>query len=161
MTNQPLVCRLRKKMHGRAAPLPTAGEVELENISGETLEIEVQTSPLQYLNLVVTNGEGKVVSEWHYGHGFSPLAEPFVFRLQSGEKHSFPVSLLGNVPPQKQQAGQYLVQAVFETKGFKAESEPLPIHLRPQSDEREPAPGVLPSSSPPSIPNDSSTPNVA
>ncbi len=37
-----LACRLRKKTVGRAATSPTACEIELENVSGEVVEIEFE-----------------------------------------------------------------------------------------------------------------------
>src|SRR4051812_40233124 len=92
-----LVCRLRRKP-GRS---PTAGEVELENTSPGVVELEVRSSPLQYLNLVITGPSGEVVSDWFYGELFSPLAEPYAFRLAPGEKFTANVSLLGNVPQEK------------------------------------------------------------
>ena len=49
----PLACRLRPRV-GRQGPSPTSGEVELENVLGEPVEIEVDMHPLQYLTLAVT-----------------------------------------------------------------------------------------------------------
>src|SRR5713101_5850008 len=91
-----LACRLRRRQL-RREPSPIAGEVELENTSTDTLEIEVRTSPLQYLNLIVTDAAGNVISDSFYGDLFSPLAEPYTLRLRPGEKMAGPVSLLGNV----------------------------------------------------------------
>jgi hypothetical protein len=123
-----LACRLRPRQ-SRRGPSAIAGEIELENTSASALEIEVRTSPLQYLNLVVTDAAGKVVSDSFYGDLFSPLAEPYTLRLQLGEKFTAPVSLMGNVPQEKQQPGTYTVQAVFEYGGLKAISEPLRVQL--------------------------------
>src|SRR4051794_9240223 len=83
-----LACRLRMKTEGRAAQSPLGGEVELENLTSAVLDIEVPMSPLQYLDLVVTDASGKVVSAWRYGDCFSPLDEPYVLRLRPGEKYS-------------------------------------------------------------------------
>jgi hypothetical protein len=101
----------------------------LENTSPDLLEIEVRTSPLQYLNLIVTDAAGKVVSDSVYGDLFSPLAEPYTLRLQPGEKFTAPVSLLGNVPEEKRQPGEYTVQAVYEYGGLRVVSELLQVQL--------------------------------
>ena len=127
-THAGLACRLRLRQRQRG-PSASAGEIELENISSKVLEIEVQTSPLQYLNLVVTDAAGKVLSDSFYGDLFSPLAEPYTLRLQPGEKFSAPVSLLGNVPEEKRQAGEYTVQPVYQYGGLRAVSEPLRVQL--------------------------------
>jgi hypothetical protein len=123
-----LVCRLTKRTSSRG-PSPTAGEVELENISTVPLEVEVNSSPLQYLDLTVINATGEVVSERFYGDLFSPLVCPYTLRLEPGERYTGPVWLLGNVPKDKQLPGTYHVQAVFEYEGLRAISEPLAIEV--------------------------------
>jgi hypothetical protein len=122
----PLVCRLRHRQVRRGYS-GTAGELELENISGTVLDIVVRTSPLQYLDLVVTDTSGKVVSESYYGDLFSPLEEPYTLRLAPGQKYTGPVGFLGNVPPQRHLPGQYTAQAVYQYQGIRAVSEPLPF----------------------------------
>jgi len=126
-----IVCRLRKRAQGRAAASSLAGEIELENVSGDVLEIEVETSPLQYLDLIVIDAAGEMLSGWRYSECFSPLELPYTLRLSPGEKHSAPVSLLGNVPHEKRMPGVYLIQAVFEYKGTKAVSEVFRLDYRP------------------------------
>jgi hypothetical protein len=123
-----LACRLRPRER-RRGPSPIAGEVELENTSSEVVEIEVRTSPLQYLDLVVTDAAGNVLSDSFYGDLFSPLAEPYLLRLQPGERFTAPVSLLGNVPEGKWHPGEYTVQAVYDYRGVRAVSEPLQVQL--------------------------------
>jgi hypothetical protein len=125
-----LICRLRKKTQGRLANSSTAGEVELENASSDVLEIEFRMSRLQYLNLIVTDARGQVVSEGHYGDIFSPMAESYTWRLQPGEKYIGPVSLLGTVPEEKIEPGEYTVQAVYEYKDLRAVSEPFRVELK-------------------------------
>src|SRR5690349_17088038 len=70
----PLACRLRVKQgeEGRRPQPPGSGEVELENVSSTPIQIELQMSPLQYLNLIVKDPAGNVISEGHYGDRFSP-----------------------------------------------------------------------------------------
>ena len=69
---QPLACRLRRKeMTGRQGPVANRGEVELENQSTAPLEISYQMTVLQYLNLMVTDANGRVVSEGHFGDRFA------------------------------------------------------------------------------------------
>jgi hypothetical protein len=102
-----------------------AGEVELENVSSAPVDIELEMSPFQHLNLVVTDSQGEVVSEGHYGNRFSPLAEKYTWRLQPGQKYTNNVSLLGTVPELKRRAGTYTVRAVYQYKTLNAVSEPL------------------------------------
>src|SRR5262249_55543302 len=95
-----LACRLRKRQpqDGGRRPSSTAGEVELENQTDTPIELELQRSPFQFLNLIVRDVGGAVVSEGFYGNLFSPVEVPYQFRLQPGEIYVGPVSLLGNVP---------------------------------------------------------------
>jgi hypothetical protein len=122
-----LACRLRKRQphNGRRRVSSTAGEVELENKADAPIEIELQMSPFQYLNLIVRDASGSVVSEGFYGNLFSPVEVPYTLRLQPGETYVGPVSLLGNVPLEKQRAGRYTVQAIYTYKDLRAVSEPL------------------------------------
>jgi hypothetical protein len=101
----------------------------LENISSKVLEIEVRSSPLQYLDLVVTDSSGTVVSDSFYGDLFSPLSEAYTLRLQPGEKFTAPVSLMGNVPEERRRPGEYTVRAVYEANGLKAGSDLLRVRL--------------------------------
>jgi hypothetical protein len=103
--------------------------VELENVSGGAVEIEVWMHPLQYLDLIVTNGDGAIVSARPYGYVFSPRETPYTLRIGPGEKYTHPVSLLGNVPEEKWLPGTYTVRAVYEYNGLKAVSEPLEVRL--------------------------------
>jgi hypothetical protein len=86
-------------------------------------------SPLQYLNLVVKDVAGSIVSKGHYGNRFSPLAEAYTFRLDPGRKYVQNVSLLGTVPESKQLPGRYSVQAIYQAGGLTAVSAPLEIDL--------------------------------
>src|SRR5262245_23797130 len=122
---QRLVCRLRKKTQGRAALSPLAAEVELESCAGTPLDILVQCSLWQYLDLVVEDADGRTVSEWHYGNIFSPLEHPYTLRIGPAEKRAANVLLLANVPEEARRPGRYSVRAVFAYDGLRAESEPL------------------------------------
>jgi hypothetical protein len=124
-----LVCHLRHKTQGRSARSPLAGEVELENTSSEVLEIPVKIAPLQYLNLSVSNAEGRVISEGHHGDRFSPVEQPYIWRLAPGETYRANVSLLGTVAPEKQQPGSHTIRAVYEVGTLCAVSAPLLLHL--------------------------------
>ena len=127
-TRASLVCRLRHRI-GKRGPSPTAGEVEIENVSGEVVEIEVPMHPLQYLDLVITDGAGQCIPAPPYGDIFSPCEIPYILRLAPGEKYTHNVFLLGNVPEEKQLPGRYTVLAVYEYDGLRAVSEPLPVEL--------------------------------
>lgn len=78
---------------------------------------------------MVTDSEGTVVSKRHYADIFSPPGEICTLRLAPGEKYTHNVSLLGNVPVVKRQPGYYTIRAVYEYRGLRATSEPLPLHL--------------------------------
>jgi hypothetical protein len=127
-----LACRLRKKTTGRAAAMPSAGEVELVNVSDRAVEIEITIAPLQYLDLLVRGPDGTMLSDFHYGNLFSPVEKPYFLRLGPGETYTRPVSLLGNVTDEKNLLpGRYTVQAVYEYDALKAVSEPLQFELAP------------------------------
>jgi len=123
-----IACRLRHRV-GRRGSSPTAGEVEIENISPAVIEIEVGMHPLQYLDLVIKNATGKIVPGAPYGHLFSPRDVPYILRLAPGEKYTHNVSLLGTVAESDQLPGVYSVQAVYEYNGMKAISAPLTVEL--------------------------------
>ncbi len=128
-TDQPrLVCRIRRRQLRRGSS-PTAGEIELQNVSPDVVEIVLHSSPLQYLNLIVTDSTGTVVSDSFYGDLFSPLEEAYVLRLQPGETLTRPVSLVGNVSKAKQLPGRYTVRAVYEYEDLKAVSESFDVQL--------------------------------
>jgi hypothetical protein len=93
-------------------------------------EIEADRHPLQYLNLVVTDATGSVLSEGHYGDIFSPRGRIDTLRLAPGAKYHHLVSLLETVPQEKQVPGRYTVQAVYEYNGLTVVSEPLAVELR-------------------------------
>ena len=123
-----LACRLRHRL-GRRRPSPAAGEVEIENISRDVVEIEVTMHPLQHLRLEVTNALGHPVPAAPYGHLFSPREAPSLLRLAPGEKYTHPVSLLGTIPEEQQSPGTYTVRAVYEHNGVEAVSQPLQVHI--------------------------------
>jgi len=123
-----LICRLRHKPLRRGSS-PTAGEVELENSSSSAIEIETDMHPLQYLNIVVTDPRGSVLSEGHYGDIFSPLGRIDTLHLGPGEKYCHNVSLLGTLPQEKRLPGAYTVSAVYKYKGLRVVSEPLQVQL--------------------------------
>jgi hypothetical protein len=127
-TRAALACRLRHRA-GRRGPSPAAGEVELENVSGEPVEIEVTMHPLQHLDLVVRDASGVAVPAAPYGHLFSPREVPYTLRLAPGEKYVHNVSLLGTLPEGEPPPGRYQVHAVYEYRGLRAVSEPLWVEL--------------------------------
>lgn len=125
---QPLACRLgRKAMTGRTGPVAHMGEVELENLSATPVEIVYRMTALQYLNLVVTTLDGRVVSEGHFGDRFAPTLEPLVLRLEPGETFTANVHLFATVRCEPIPPGTYIVQAVYECNNFRAVSEPVPV----------------------------------
>jgi hypothetical protein len=128
-TQAALVCRLRHKQLSRAKT-ELAGEVELENTSADVVDIKIHMHPLEHLNLVVTDVDGKVVSSGHYGDIFSPVGETRSFRLAPGAKFIHNVCLLETVPQEKRKPGRYQVQAVYQAQGLTASSAPLEIELR-------------------------------
>jgi hypothetical protein len=105
------------------------GEVELENISSLPLEITYRMTPLQYLNLIVTDRAGRVVSEGRFGDRFAPTRESFVLRLPPGGKFTASVHLLVTLPQVPVPAGTYTVQAVYEYSGVRAVSEAVQVNV--------------------------------
>jgi hypothetical protein len=105
------------------------GELELVNRSSEVIEIEHQMSPLQYLELIVTNAEGQVVSEGHYSDRLSPSLNPPPVRLLPGEKYVAVVPLLATVPKERRQSGAYSVRAIFAYGGQQVSSEAVRVEL--------------------------------
>src|ERR1700693_1476228 len=92
-----LICRLRHRV-GRGGPSPTAGEVEVDKATNETSDINYDSPPLQYFDLVVFDSGGAAVSTRPYSNVFSPLGGTSTLRLAPGEKYTHNVSLMGNVP---------------------------------------------------------------
>ena len=125
---QPLACRLtRKETTGRAGPLAYMVEVELENRSATRMEIVYRMTALQYLNLVVTTLDGRVVSEGHFGDRFAPTLKPLVLQLEPSEKFTATVHLFATVRREPIPPGIYIVQAVYEYNGFRAISDPVMV----------------------------------
>jgi hypothetical protein len=112
---------------GPSAAVPNMGEVELENVSAKPLEIVYRMTALQYLNLVVTTPDGRVVSEGHFGDRFAPTLAPMALRLEPGDKFRANVHLFATVHCEPIPPGRYLVQAVYDCNGFRAVSEPVPV----------------------------------
>jgi hypothetical protein len=123
-----IACRLRPRP-GRRGPSPTAGEVEIEKVSPETITIAVTMHPLQYLDLVITDAAGDLVPAAPYGHPFSPRESPWGLRLGPGEKYLHNVSLLGTIPPETQVPGTYTVRAVYTYGGLRTVSEPVQVEI--------------------------------
>jgi hypothetical protein len=125
---QLLACRLRRKeVIGRRGPLENMAEVELENVSAGPLEISYQMTALQYLNLVVTDAAGRVVSEGHFGDRFAPTLEPQILRLEAGARFTADVSLFATLRQWPVPSGTYAVRAVYEYNGSRAVSEPVEV----------------------------------
>jgi hypothetical protein len=78
---------------------------------------------LQYLNLVVTDADGRVVAEGLFGGRSASTLEPQVLRLGPGEKFTANVHLFATVRGEPIPPGTYRVQAVYEYNGFRAVSE--------------------------------------
>jgi hypothetical protein len=114
--------------------------VEIENVSGEAIEIEWTMHPLQYLNLVITDAAGRPVPVPPYGWIFSPYSiHPQLFRLGPGEKYTHVVGLLGHPPKGQHPPGTYTVRAIYEYKGLRAVSEPLQVVIPGKEANGEPA----------------------
>jgi hypothetical protein len=125
---QPLACRLRhKEIFGRHGQVAYMGEVELENMTSNPLEISYRMTALQYLNLVVTDSQGNILSEGHFGDRFAPTLEPQVLRLGPGEKFTTNVHLFATVPCDPIPPGTYRIQAMYEYNGFRAVSDPVEV----------------------------------
>src|SRR5262249_18346428 len=127
-SSQPLACRLRRKeVKGRQGPEPNMGEVELENLSAVPLEIAYWMTAFQYLHLIVTGPDGKLLSEGHFGDRFAPTREPTLLRLEPGEKFTANVHLFATVPQTPVPPGTYTIRAVYEYNGIRAISDPVEV----------------------------------
>jgi hypothetical protein len=89
---------------------------------------------LQYLNLVVTNADGKVVSQGHFGDRFAPTCDPLVLRLEPGEKFTANVHLFATMAVHPVPPGRYLVEAVYEYNGCRAVSNPVEVSVQAPRD---------------------------
>jgi hypothetical protein len=123
---QRLLCRLRNNPSHLSR---FAGEVELENVSGELLQVMIQASEFEHLNLLISDSKGTLVSAFHYGELFSPFSLGHVWELLPGQKFVGSVSLMGNVPPERRLPGRYTIQAVYEFDSLYAASDPLDFEL--------------------------------
>ena len=123
-----LLCRLRSKSTEGCV---YAGEVEIENVSDEPIEIVIQASELEHLDLLVTNDRGEVVSAFHYGIIFSPFSLGHTWQLLPGHKLVRSVNLLATVPEEKRKPGRYSVQAVYVYEQLHAVSERIEFDLPP------------------------------
>jgi len=125
---QPLACHLRhKEVMGRQGLMPNMAEVELENLSTAPVEIAYWMTALQYLHLIVTGPDGRIVSEGHFGDRFAPTREPQVLRLAPGEKFAANVHLFATVPQTPVPPGTYTIRAVYEYKSIRAISDPVQV----------------------------------
>ncbi len=107
----------------------TAGEVTIENRSNDSVEVPVDVHPLQHLDLQVCDDNGQLVSQGWYGNRFSPCWPTRVLRLLPGESYTHTIFLVGTVPSEMRQPGQYTIRAIYEYPGLRAESEPLTITI--------------------------------
>lgn len=127
---EPLTCRLQIKEHvGRQGLVPLMGELEITNRSPDAIEIEHCMSPLQYLELEVTDAAGRVVSEGHFSDRLSPSLEVLVLRLLPGEMFVATVPLLATLPREQRVAGVYFVRAIYEHPNLRAVSDPVTVEL--------------------------------
>ena len=123
-------CRLRhKQLTRQRGPIANMGEFEVENVSRLPLEISYEMTVLQFLNLIVTDAQGKVVSSGHFGDRFAPTAEPMVLRLEPGDKFTANVHLLSTVRSESLPKGVYQVQAEYEYDWWQCVSEPLSLEV--------------------------------
>ncbi|MGL6076194.1 MAG: hypothetical protein ACRC8S_18725 [Fimbriiglobus sp.] len=115
MLNAPIECRLSHVPFAQDHPhhtFPTRGEVELVNTSSVQVAIVWDMHPFQYLDLVVTDSEGRVWSSSHYGGIFSHTGYLQELRLKTGEFYRASVGLLTTLP-RPYPAGRYIIRAVF------------------------------------------------
>jgi hypothetical protein len=143
-TKATLVCRLRHKAtNRRGSPAPLAGEVEIENVSQDGIDIEWDRHLLQYLSLVITDAAGNQVPAAPYGDQFSPHSfTRSIFHLAPGEKYVDHVALLGGVAKEKRLPGTYTVRAVYRYKELTVVSEPVKVQVPAEAPARNTPEGV-------------------
>jgi hypothetical protein len=124
----PVRCSLRRKeVIGRNGPIAFMAEVEIKNISQEPLEIEYVMTALQFLNLVVTDANGKLVSEEHFGDRFAPTEHPRTLRLSPGETYAANIHLFATASKWKNIPGNYQFRAIYQYDNVRAVSEPVEV----------------------------------
>lgn len=122
----PLACCLLPE-HSETTSDVAPGEFVLINNSSAAVEIPYNCSPLQYLNLLVRDESGALVSTYSYGEIFSPGLETCLLRLNPGERFTHRVSLLGTVGQPLRRGGRYTITAVYHYDGMKAVSAPITV----------------------------------
>jgi hypothetical protein len=123
----PMQCRLLVKKTTESVTRVIPAEVELENPSPKALTISFESHPLQYLDLEVTDGAGKRVSQGYYGYLFSPGMPPQTLNLAPGQKYRHTVSLFGTVP--NVTPGKYRIKAIYRYNSLHAESDAVEVEL--------------------------------
>lgn len=121
-----LTCELRR----RRDRSPTSGELLLTNTSTRPVTIPYHTHLYEYLDLLILNSNGQVVSQYVYGAAFPPGAASGPERklvLSPGETSCRPVHLFGNMLTEALVPDTYTVQAIFTFPDCELRSEPLTV----------------------------------
>jgi len=107
------------------------GQIELKNVGEASIEIRWYSDPMQYLNLIVRDPDGKNISVFCYGDQFSPYwPAPQILNLHPRESYSSTVNLLGTVKKKNMVPGSYRIQAIYNYENIKAVSEVVEILLK-------------------------------
>lgn len=125
----PIACRLRLNPSAESSYL---GDVEIENVSPELIEIMTQASKWEHLNFITWDDNGTIVSKYHYGSGFSPHFQNVVWKWLPGEILTMRcVSLMATVPDNECKPGKYRVQAVYAYETLHAASDVIEFEYIP------------------------------
>src|SRR5262245_54938166 len=109
MGDAPMECALTLEKTSIKPYEPLFGVFTLTNTSTKRLTIVYGRSPLEHLDLVITDKAGKTVSEGRYGDLFAPFAEPQTLLLEPGRTFSPSLAPLAVVRRENRKVGEYRV----------------------------------------------------
>jgi hypothetical protein len=109
-----LQCHIEADESEFVADRAISGIIVLENVSADVVTIAYRCDPRQYLELVVTNENGRVISKGGYGDMFSPFREDQYLVLRPGESASYSVSFFATVDKAEKLVGKYTLQGTYQ-----------------------------------------------
>jgi intracellular proteinase inhibitor BsuPI len=105
------------------------GTIALTNTSDRDAVMIYRCHPLQYVDVVISNPESKLISKYCYGHLFSPSDREHSLIIHPGETVSFPVSLFAGIDKKDRLPGQYFVKAIVTYNGVATESNTIKVSI--------------------------------
>lgn len=125
-----LTCDLKVESVRRAAAKDVLLTTTVTNRTTQPIDIVWTLNPMEYLDLVVTDQNGKRVETTPYGFRFSPVAFDQHFLLHPNVPHSHPIYLWTVFPDYKLPPGTYRVRAVFRYHLLRCHSEEVTVTVK-------------------------------